>query len=209
MPADTDTGNPAPLGLIGFGMTTVLLSLANAEILPPTAGVIVVVPLAMAFGGTIQFFAGLLEYREGNTFGTVAFSSFGAFWWWFALLELFAMNGILNSNAEGYTTVVGAALILWGIFTLYMWVATFRLNWGLWAVFLVLWITFFLLGFGDLLGNEILYQLGGFTGIIDGLLAMYVSFAEVTNWSFNRTVLPLGSAPISESDEGQPAEPAD
>ena len=209
MPADTDTGNPAPLGLIGFGMTTVLLSLANSGLLPSTAGVIVVVPLAMAFGGTIQFFAGLLEYREGNTFGTVAFSSFGAFWWWFALLELFAMNGILNSNAEGYTTAVGAALILWGIFTLYMWIGTFRLNWGLWAVFLVLWITFFLLGFGDLLGNDLLYMLGGYTGILDGLLAMYVSFAEVTNWSFNRTVIPVGSAPISESDEGQPAEPAD
>lgn len=102
MPADTDTGNPAPLGLVGFGLTTVLLSVVNAGLLPETAGVIVVVPLAMAFGGTIQFFAGLLEYREGNTFGTVAFSSFGAFWWWFALLELFAMNGILNANAEGY-----------------------------------------------------------------------------------------------------------
>jgi succinate-acetate transporter protein len=209
MPADTDTGNPAPLGLIGFGMTTVLLSLTNAGLLPSTAGVVVVVPLAMAFGGTIQFFAGLLEYREGNTFGTVAFSSFGAFWWWFALLELFAMNGILNSEAEGYASVVGVALILWGIFTLYMWIATFRLNWGLWAVFLVLWITFFLLGFGDLLGNDALYMLGGWTGIIDGLLAMYVSFAEVTNWSFDRTVLPLGSAPISENDESQPAEPAD
>jgi succinate-acetate transporter protein len=209
MPADTDTGNPAPLGLVGFGLTTVLLSIVNAGLLPGTAGVIVVVPLAMAFGGTIQFFAGLLEYREGNTFGTVAFSSYGAFWWWFALLELFAMNGILNAGAEGFTSVVGVALILWGVFTLYMWIGTFRLNWGLWAVFLMLWITFFLLGFGDFLGNDALYMAGGYTGIIDGLLAMYVSFAEVTNWSFDRTVLPLGSAPISESDEGQPAEPAD
>lgn len=208
MPADTDTANPAPLGLVGFGLTTVLLSIVNAGLLPETAGVIVVVPLAMAFGGTIQFFAGLLEYREGNTFGTVAFSSYGAFWWWFALLELFAMNDILNAGAEGFTSAVGVALILWGVFTLYMWVGTFRLNWGLFAVFLMLWITFFLLGFGDFLGNETLYMIGGYTGIIDGFLAMYVSFAEVTNWSFNRTVLPLGSAPISES-ESQPAEPAD
>jgi succinate-acetate transporter protein len=208
MPADTDTGNPAPLGLVGFGLTTVLLSIVNAGLLPSTAGTVVVIPLAMAFGGTIQFFAGLLEYREGNTFGTVAFSSYGAFWWWFALLELFALNGILNSGAEGFASVVGVALILWGVFTLYMWIGTFRLNWGLFAVFLMLWITFFLLGFGDLLGNDALYMLGGWTGIIDGLLAMYVSFAEVTNWSFNRTVIPLGSAPISES-ESQPAEPAD
>lgn len=209
MPLDTDTGNPAPLGLVGFGMTTVLLSIVNAGLLPETAGVIVVVPLAMAFGGTIQLFAGLLEYREGNTFGTVAFTSFGAFWWWFALLELFAMNGILNSGAEGFASAVGVTLILWGVFTLYMWIGTFRLNWGLWAVFLMLWITFFLLGFGDFLGNDALYVAGGWTGIIDGLLAMYVSFAEVTNWSFDRTIIPVGSAPISGDGEDQPAEPVD
>jgi succinate-acetate transporter protein len=207
MPADTDTGNPAPLGLVGFGLTTVLLSLVNANVLPD-AGLVVVLPLAMAFGGTIQFFAGLLEYSEGNTFGTVAFCSFGAFWWWFALMETFALNGVIS--LQGATTTVGTALILWGIFTLYMWVGTFRLNWGLWAVFLVLWITFFLLGIGEFLNlnNNIVFVLGGWTGILDGFLAMYVSFAEVTNWSFNRTVIPLGNAPISDSSD-QPAEPAD
>jgi succinate-acetate transporter protein len=96
MPLDTERGDPAPLGLVGFGLTTVLLSIVNAGLLPSTAGTIVVIPLAMAFGGTIQFFAGLLEFRNGNTFGTVAFSSYGAFWWWFALLEFFGLNGLLD-----------------------------------------------------------------------------------------------------------------
>ncbi|MDY7081941.1 MAG: acetate uptake transporter, partial [Halobacteria archaeon] len=145
MPADTDTGNPAPLGLVGFGLTTVLLSLINAGLLP-SAGEVVVIPLAIAYGGTIQLFAGLLEYREGNTFGMVAFTSYGAFWWWFGLLLLFAGNGLIS--LEGATTTIGMALILWGVFTFYMWISTFRLNWALWRVFLTLWMTFFLLGFG-------------------------------------------------------------
>lgn len=207
MPADTDLANPAPLGLIGFGLTTVLLSLVNAQLLP-AAGTAVVIPLAIAFGGTIQFFAGLLEYRNGNTFGTVAFSSYGAFWWWFALLELFALNGLIS--LEGATTTIGVALILWGIFTTYMWIGTFKLNWALWSVFLVLSITFFLLGFGDLLGIEALVIAGGYTGILDGLLAMYTSFAEVTNWSFDSDVIPTGEAPIGgDTEEDLSAEPAD
>jgi succinate-acetate transporter protein len=209
MPLNTDTGNPAPLGLVAFGLTTVLLSIVNAGLLPTTAGTIVVIPLAMAFGGTAQFVAGILEFRNGNTFAQTAFFSYGAFWWWFALLELFALNGILNSGAQGFASVVGVALILWGVFTLYMWVGTFRLNWGLFSVFLTLWITFFLLGFGDFLGNNGLYVAGGYVGILSGALAMYVSFAEVTNWSFGRTVLPLGSAPISDDSGETAADTAD
>jgi succinate-acetate transporter protein len=208
MPADTDTANPAPLGLVGFGLTTVLLSLGNAGILPGNATTIVVIPLAMAFGGTIQLFAGLLEYREGNTFGTVAFCSYGAFWWWFGLLELFALNGILDSNAEGFTAVVGVALILWGVFTTYMWIGTFRLNWALWSVFLTLSVTFYLLGFGDFLGNDFLVKAGGYVGILTGLLAMYTSFGEVVNWAFDGSVVPLGGTPAAGSDTAQ-TEPAD
>ncbi|GAA0295269.1 acetate uptake transporter [Halarchaeum salinum] len=191
MPANTDTANPAPLGLVAFGLTTVLLSLVNGGILP-SAGESVVLPLAFAFGGTCQMFAGLLEYREGNTFGYTAFSSYGAFWWWFGLLVLFAGNGWLSLNAA----TVGAALLLWGLFTAYMWIATFKLNWALWSVFLTLTITFLLLGLGDLgFGTG---TLGGYVGILTGLLAMYTSFAEVANWAWDRTVVPIGSAPLSD-----------
>src|SRR5699024_4300173 len=107
------------------------------------------------------------------------------------------------------TSTLGFALILWGVFTLYMWVATFRLNWGLWSVFLTLWITFALLGFGDFLDIGFLGTLGGYVGILSGALAMYVSFAEVTNWAFARTVIPIGSAPISDSRSEPTADTAD
>ncbi|MFC6724274.1 acetate uptake transporter [Halobium palmae] len=197
MPAHTETGDPAPLGLVAFGLTTVLLSLVNAGLLTGD-GVVVVVPLAFAFGGTMQILAGIMEYREGNTFGTVAFSSYGAFWWWFGLLELLGVAGVFS--LEGLTPVVGVALLLWGVFTTYMWVSTFRLNWGLWSVFLLLAVTFYLLGFGDFLGVDWLVVAGGYVGILTGLAAMYVSFAEVTNWAFDRSVVPLGGTPFPGDD---------
>jgi uncharacterized protein len=184
--------NPAPLGLIAFGLTTVILSLINAGVLPK-GGEPVVLPLAFAFGGLIQMLAGLMEFRTGNTFGTVAFLSYGAFWWWFALLVLLGGHGVLDLSQAGSTIAV--TLIAWGVFTLYMWIATFRLAKALWWVFLTLWITFFLLGFGDLLSQPGLSRAGGGVGLICGLLAMYTSFALVTNSTFGRTVLPLGAPP--------------
>jgi len=182
-------GNPAPLGLVGFGLTTVLLSLVNAHILPH-GGENVVIPLALAYGGLIQLIAGILEFRTGNTFGVVAFLSYGAFWWWFALLLLFADNGMIDLSSAGPT--IGIALILWGVFTFYMWIGTFRLNKALWWVFLTLWITFMLLGIGNAVGSSSLVMIGGWVGILCGGLAMYTSFAEVTNFCFARTVIPVG-----------------
>ncbi|HZP05779.1 MAG TPA: acetate uptake transporter [Terracidiphilus sp.] len=182
--------NPAPLGLIAFGLTTVILSLINAGILPK-GGEPVVLPLAFAFGGLIQMMAGVMEFRAANTFGTVAFLSYGAFWWWFALLVLLGSHGVLDLSQAGSTIAV--TLIAWGVFTFYMWIATFRLAKALWFVFLTLWITFFLLGFGDLLGAHGLSQAGGWMGLLCGLLAMYTSFALVTNSTFGRSVLPVGA----------------
>ncbi|MGH8321042.1 MAG: acetate uptake transporter, partial [Gammaproteobacteria bacterium] len=114
--------NPAPLGLIGFGLTTVMLSLINAGVLPQ-GGEQVVIPLALAYGGLIQILAGLLEFRTGNTFGMVAFLSYGAFWVWFALLLLLGGHGVLDLSHAGSTIAV--TLLGWGVFTLYMWIATF------------------------------------------------------------------------------------
>ncbi|MDA8419691.1 MAG: acetate uptake transporter [Pseudomonadota bacterium] len=191
MASDTSAcANPAPLGLVGFGLTTVILSLVNAGVLP-SGGEQVVLPLALAYGGLIQMIAGILEFRTGNTFGTVAFLSYGAFWWWFALLVLLGSHGVLDLSQAG--TTIGATLIAWGVFTLYMWIATFRLSRALWWIFLTLWITFFLLGFGTLLGRSGLGIAGGWVGLVCGLLAMYTSFALVTNATFGRTVIPVGA----------------
>jgi uncharacterized protein len=188
--------NPAPLGLVGFGLTTVLLSLVNAGILP-AAGDNVVIPLALAYGGTIQIIAGLLEFYSGNTFGMTAFLSYGAFWWWFALMLIFGSNGVLP--LKGADSTIGAALILWGIVTTYLWVGTFRLSRALWWIFLTLWIAFYLLGLGALLGMATLTRLGGWIGILCGLIAMYTSFAGVTNFCFGREVVPIGSRPMTSS----------
>lgn len=182
--------NPGPLGLVGFGLTTVLLSLINAHILP-SGGEAVVIPLALAYGGLIQLIAGLLEFRTGNTFAMVAFLSYGAFWWWFGILLLLSGNGLLDISSAGPT--IGVALLLWGVFTFYMWIATFRLNRALWLVFLTLWITFALLGVGDAFGAAAIGMMGGYMGILCGGLAMYTSFAEVTNATFGRPVVPVGA----------------
>lgn len=190
MAEESKLANPAGLGLIGFGFTTVMLSLINAGVLPK-GGEQVVLPLAFAYGGLIQILAGLLEFKCGNTFGMVAFLSYGAFWWWFTFLVLLGSHGVLDLSHAGST--IAATLIGWGVFTLYMWVATFKLVKALWWIFLTLWITFFLLGFGALLGSNGLSVTGGWIGILCGLIAVYTSFAIVTNTAFNRTVLPVGT----------------
>jgi succinate-acetate transporter protein len=186
--------NPAPLGLAGFGLTTVLLSSINAGLLEgETPSLIaVVVPLAFAYGGIGQIIAGILEFKNGNTFGTVAFTSYGLFWWWYAFLLWTVGAGWLKAPAAN---AIGVTLLLWGIFTLYMWIATFRSNFCVWSVFLLLWITFFLLAAADLGMGTAFRIAGGWVGLATGIDALYVSFAEVTNATFNRSVLPLG-API-------------
>jgi len=185
-----DTANPAPLGLVGFGLTTVLLSSINAGLLP-AAGEPVVIPLAMAFGGTAQIIAGIMEFRTGNVFGATAFTSYGAFWWWFALLILLGNNKLLDLS--GATPAIGLCLLLWGVFTLGLWISTFRLSRLVFLIFLTLWIAFFLLGGGAVLGNPTLHMLGGWVGLICGALAMYGSFALVANATYGREVAPVGS----------------
>jgi uncharacterized protein len=185
--------NPAALGLVAFGLTTVLLSLVNAGVLP-AGGEPVVIPLALAFGGLMQVFAGAFEFKLGNTFGMTAFLSYGGFWWWFALLLLFGHNHLIDLSQAGPT--VGVALLLWGVLTLYLWISTFRLPKILFLIFLTLWVTFLLLGVGAIQANPGLSRAGGWLGILCGSLAIYGSFGIVTNTVFGRTVVPLGERPV-------------
>jgi hypothetical protein len=166
------------------------LSSINAGLLP-AAGEPVVIPLAMAFGGTAQLIAGIMEFRTGNVFGATAFTSYGAFWWWFALLILLGNNKLLDLS--GATPAIGLCLLLWGVFTLGLWISTFRLSRLVFLIFLTLWIAFFLLGGGAVLGNPTLHMLGGWVGLICGALAMYGSFALVANATYGREVAPVGN----------------
>ena len=177
--------NPAPLGLFGFALTTWLLCLVNAGFLPGTS-VPVVLAMAIAFGGTAQFCAGLMEMAKGNSFGFVAFCSYGAFWWSFALFVEFFAKGVPAA-------AVGWYLLAWGAFTFAMWISTFALNRALFLIFLVLWITFALLGFSDLLGIASLGTLGGYGGLLTALLAFYLGAAEIINETHGHTVLPIGA----------------
>ena len=185
--APVKSANPAPLGLAAFGLTTIVLSAINAGLLPREA-VPVVVPLAFAYGGLAQIIAGILEFRTGNTFGMVAFTSYGAFWWWFAFLQWTIGAGWLKAPPP---SAGGVVLLAWGIFTFLLWIVTFRLNKAVFSIFLLLWITFLLLAAGDFgYGTG---QLGGYLGLLTGIDALFVAFLEVLNAVAGREVVPLGT----------------
>ncbi len=180
--------NPAPLGLAGFGLTTCVLSAINAGLLPAEA-LPVVVPLAFAYGGVAQLIAGVLEFKAGNTFGMVAFTSYGLFWWWFALLRWSIGAGWLKAPpATGVATV----LLMWGVLTFFLWIVTFRSSKAVWSIFLLLWITFFLLAAGDFGIGSGLGKAGGYFGLLTGIDALLVAFIEVLNATARRTVIALG-----------------
>lgn len=190
-PPEPEIADPAPLGLAAFALTTFLLSLFNAGLLPQ-AGEAIVFPLGLFYGGLAQFLAGMWEYRNKNTFGATAFSSYGAFWLTFGALETFYVDRIPEAQRP---LVVGWFLIAWGIFTAYMWIGSFRVNMAVMLVFLLLTATFFVLGVGDLLGGgNAISRIGGFIGIATALVAWYASAAAVINTNFGRTVLPVGAS---------------
>jgi len=181
--------NPAPLGLLAFGMTTVLLNLHNAGFYPLDS---MIVAMGFAYGGIAQIVVGVLEFRKGNTFGTVAFSSYGLFWWSLVVLLLLPGStlGVTGPTAES----LAAYFFIWGLFTLVMFFGTLKTNRILQTVFMSLAILFFLLTVRELTGNALIAKLVGFEGIICGLSAVYLGLAEVLNEANGRTVLPIWEA---------------
>ena len=179
--------DPAPLGLAAFALTTFVLSLVNSTILPASVEP-VVFGLAFAYGGLAQLIAGAWEFAKGNTFGATAFVSYGSFW-----LAFWYLTGHtdLSKAGDDLHKGVGAFLLAWGIFTLYMMIAALRTNVATFIVFLLLAITFFLLAFGDLNSNKDLSKVGGYFGLATAAAAWYTSFAGVTAFTFKRQVLPV------------------
>jgi len=179
--------DPGPLGLAAFALTTFVLSMYNADILN-AGGEPIVFGLALAYGGIAQLLAGMWEFRTGNTFGAVAFTSYGAFWISFWAFEQFYADGIPEA---ALSQAVGVYLVAWGFFTLYMFVASLRTTGAIATVFALLATTFFLLGIGDWTTTDGISQAGGYFGIATAAAAWYASFAAVTNSTFGRTVLPV------------------
>jgi uncharacterized protein len=188
-PPVAPVGDPAPLGLAAFSLTTFMLSLFNAGLLP-ASGEPVVFSLALFYGGLAQFLAGMWEFRNNNTFGATAFTSYGAFWLAFWGFEQFYANQIPEA-ALG--PAVGWFLIAWGIFTAYMWIGSFGVNTAVMLVFLLLATTFFVLGIGDLIGSDAIGVIGGYIGIVTAIVAWYTSAAGAINTTLGRAVLPVGA----------------
>ena len=180
---ETKFANPAPLGLSGFALTTFLLSMINVGWFSG-ANMPMVLACAFVFGGTAQFAAGIMEMPRGNSFGTVAFCGYGSFWWSFALFVLFLSKGVT-------VAFVGWYLFLWGLFTMFMWVASLKKNKALMLVFLFLTATFYLLAIGAWTGEAIINIVGGYFGLITAVLAFYLAAAESINESWGSTVLPV------------------
>jgi succinate-acetate transporter protein len=189
--------DPGPLGLAGFAMTTFVLSMFNADLVSK-GGEAVVLGLALAYGGLAQLLAGMWEFRKGNTFGAVAFTSYGAFWLSFWALDVFYAKDIAAADA-GHA--IGLYLIAWGIFTLYMTVASLRTTAAIFTVLALLTITYFLLGIGNAGAHTTIIKIGGWAGLVTAAAAWYASFAAVTNSTFGRVVLPVMPLNAPQTEE--------
>jgi succinate-acetate transporter protein len=180
--------DPGPLGLAGFALTTFLLSLFNANLVSDKSLEAVVLPVALFYGGLAQLLAGMWEFRKDNTFGALAFTSYGAFWLSFAAYVQFVAPKLPASHAH---TATGLFLLAWTVFTAYMWLASLRTNGVVAAVFSALLATFALLTVGALNSDESISHLGGWLGLVTAALAWYGSAAGVVNSAWKRTALPL------------------
>jgi len=176
--------NPSPLGLLGFGMTTVLLNLHNSSAIQLS---VVIIAMGFALGGVAQIIAGIMEFRNNNVFGATAFTAYGLFWW---SLIFILCNPFGNAPAD--STSMGFYLLLWCIFTLFMSIGTLKHNHATKVVFFSLTILFLLLALGEFTGTSAVTIAAGCVGIICGLSAVYTSVAQVVNNEHGKTVLPLG-----------------
>ena len=180
------TANPAPLGLLGFGMTTVLLNLHNAGFFAMGS---MILAMGIFYGGLAQIIAGIQEWKKNNTFGATAFTSYGLFWMTLVALLVLPKMGLADASDK---TAMAAYLTMWGVFTAIMFIGTLKANRTLQFVFASLAILFFLLALGDITGNGTITVIAGYEGIICGFSAVYAGLAQVLNEMYKRTVAPLG-----------------
>ncbi len=175
--------NPGPLGLLGFGMTTILLNLHNAGIIPLS---IVIISMGIALGGLAQLIAGILEFKNGNTFAGTAFTAYGAFWWSLVAIWMLAPEGLAADSIS-----MGYYLGIWGIFTGFMFIGTLTHNKATQVVFLSLTVLFILLAIGDFTGSSLIKTIAGFEGIFCGASAFYSAVGQIVNGEHNKTIFPL------------------
>lgn len=180
------TANPAPLGLLGFGMTTVLLNIHNAGFFPMDA---MILAMGIFYGGIAQAIAGIMEWKKNNTFATTAFISYGFFWLSLVAINIMPTRGLAESAND---LSMAMYLSMWGIFTFVMFIATLKITKALQVVFGTLTILFLLLALGKFTGNATITIIAGYEGIICGFSAIYAALAQVLNEVYGKTILPIG-----------------
>lgn len=184
------TANPAPLGLLGFGMTTVLLNLHNIGLFPLDA---MILGMGFFYGGLGQIIVGIMEWKKNNTFGATAFTSYGLFWVTLVALILLPKTGWVEASSP---FAMGSYLAIWGLFSAVLFLATFRMSRALQVVFGSLVFLFFMLSASDFTGNHELKIVAGYIGIFCGMSAFYTGLAQVINEVFDREVAPLGAVSV-------------
>jgi len=180
------TANPAPLGLLGFGVTTVLLNLHNAGFFALGS---MILAMGIFYGGLAQVFAGVMEWKKGNTFGTTAFLSYGLFWLSLVGLIILPKLGLADASAGA---AMPAYFCMWGLFTAVMFIGTLNHSRAMQVVFGTLALLFFLLAAADATGNGTITVVAGYVGILSGFSAVYSGLAQVLNEAYGRVVAPLG-----------------
>ena len=181
------TANPAPLGLMGFGMTTVLLNMHNAGWFHLGT---MILAMGIFYGGIAQVIAGIMEWKKNNTFGTTAFCSYGLFW--LSLVGLLVMPNTGWWAVKSESSAMAGYLFMWGLFTFIMFIATLKLHRALQVIFGSLALLFFLLAVSDLTGSQAVKVFAGYEGIFCGLSAIYTALAQVLNETYGRTIWPIG-----------------
>jgi succinate-acetate transporter protein len=182
------TANPAPLGLMGFGLTTLLLNIHNAGYIELSS---MILAMGIFYGGLAQVIAGMIDFRKGNEFGATAFTSYGLFWLSLVALVVFPDHGL---GEEPSSRAMGWYLFSWGVFTAIMFVGSLRTTRALQLVFATLAMLFFLLALADWTGSETIREIAGWEGIATALIAIYTATAQIWNDVYGRVVLPLGAA---------------
>lgn len=176
--------NPAPLGLLGFGMTTCLLNIHNAGFIPLS---IVIIAMGFALGGAAQIIAGIMEFVKGNTFGATAFTAYGFFWWSLIIIWINPFPGINAATSQS----MGFYLGLWGVFTLFMFIGTLKHSRVTQIVFGSLTILFFLLAAANFTESDTIHTIAGYVGIFCGASAIYSSMGQIINSEFGKSIIKL------------------
>lgn len=181
-----NSANPGPLGLLAFGMTTVLLNIHNAGFFEMNS---MILSMGIFYGGAAQIVAGVLEAKKNNSFGLTAFVSYGFFWLTLVGLIVFPKLGWMTATSN---TGMVAYLCMWGIFTFLLFLGTLKISKALQFVFATLTILFFLLAIGDATENETIKHLAGYEGIVCGASAIYAGVATLLNEVYGKAIFPLG-----------------